>query len=101
VTKSQFAADLLAEASDLVGHTRQAEYGTPADNMHLIAEFWNLYLGGREILARDVPMLMLLLKVARASTGQIRRDNYVDAAGYAALAGQLALVNTTNSQGAS
>jgi hypothetical protein len=38
----------------------------------------------------DVAIMMALLKIARTQTGVYNRDDYVDAAGYIALAHRLA-----------
>jgi hypothetical protein len=38
----------------------------------------------------DVAIMMALLKLARTQTGTYNRDDYVDAAGYVALAHRLA-----------
>lgn len=36
-------------------------------------------------------MMMALLKIARCTTGQVKLDNYVDLAGYAACGGEIAM----------
>ena len=43
-----------------------------------------------EITPQDVPVMMALLKLARTSRGEYHADNYIDIAGYAALAAEVA-----------
>ena len=50
---------------------------------------WSAYLG-TPITARDVALMMVLLKVARTKTGAFNLDDYVDAAGYAGIAVEVA-----------
>ena len=60
-------------------------YGSPEDNLELIAHFWSDYLYC-EVTPIDVANMMILLNVARAVTGEFKTDNYIDIAGYAACA---------------
>ena len=68
---------------------RQNTYGTPEDNFQTIADFWNIYLhNGDDIINKqDVAVMMMLLKIARMKSSPEHLDNYVDAAGYAVIAG--------------
>ena len=50
----------------------------------------NAALKDRDIQARDVAILMVLLKVARAKFGHPSMDTYIDMVGYSAIAGELA-----------
>ena len=45
---------------------------------------------GYHVTTEDVPMMMALLKIARASTGKFKADNYIDLAGYAACGMEIA-----------
>ena len=54
-----------------------------------IAALWSAYLG-MPITARDAALMMVLLKVARTKTGAFNLDDYVDAAGYAGIAAEVA-----------
>lgn len=90
---------ILEEAEKCVCQSRQEEYGPIEDNFGTIAGLWNTYLCSREkseggdgmtISPEDVAIMMCLLKIARISSGQTKEDNYVDIAGYAACAGELA-----------
>ena len=48
---------------------------------------WNAYIAaaGRELNAKDVATMMVLLKAARLANDQTHRDSVVDICGYAAL----------------
>lgn len=90
-------ARVLELARECVCSDRQAQYGSPENNFALIATFWGLYLEEKlqltevAIEAEDVAMMMALLKIARCTTGQVKLDNYVDLAGYAACGGEIAM----------
>lgn len=79
--------ECLQEAEKIACNDRENTYGAPEDNFELISEFWSSYLSRKSHLnQRDVANMMILLKVARVATGKFKADNYVDIAGYAALA---------------
>lgn len=89
---------ILEEAARIVYGDRNEQYGEPEDSFRAIAEFWETYV--REICVSmgadvciepaDVAMMMVLLKVAR-TFGGTKADTYIDIAGYAACAGEIAL----------
>ena len=89
---------ILREAARIVCGDRNEQYGEPEDSFRAIAEFWETYV--REVCvstgadvciqAEDVAMMMVLLKVARTFSGT-KADTYIDIAGYAACAGEIAL----------
>ena len=79
---------ILATADEIVNGVRNESYGNPEDNFSRIANFWSTYLK-TDITAHDVAIMMILLKIARTSTGDGSMDNYVDIAGYAACAGEI------------
>ncbi len=82
---------ILAEAKQCVCGHREQDYGTPENNFQLIADLWNAYMGqGPLFTPKDVAMLMSLLKIARIRTGTGTADCYIDLAGYAACAGEIA-----------
>lgn len=88
------AADILNRAADLVGGDRATAHGDAVESLQAIGELWGhlLSLMGnplpRPLEARDVAILMVGLKIVRASKGdESNDDNYVDMAGYAGLAG--------------
>lgn len=80
-------AEILKMAIELTVKDRQEQYGDARENFELVARFWEVYTG-RPYSASDVAMMLALLKVARAMSGY-KADNYVDLAGYAALAGEI------------
>ena len=109
--------ETLEKAKKCVSGGRELSYGEPENNFALIATFWNGYLKAKstaeskfwkeqngeknpekndakvyEITGDDVAVMMALLKVARIATSPTGAtfDNYVDLAGYAACAAELA-----------
>lgn len=81
-------ADILEQARRCVCGGREQEYGTPENNFSLVAKLWEAYTG-HKFHAEDVAMMLSLLKVARIKAG-IKPDSFIDLAGYAACAGELA-----------
>lgn len=89
---------VLREAADLIDGDRNVSYGTPTQNFTNIAEMWTTRLrhklkDGTELDAVDVADLMILLKVAR-NIAQVKRDSYVDVAGYAGCGWEAAQAGT-------
>lgn len=97
---SEFKNDILEEADKIINGERNDDYGKPEDCFSLIANYWTHYISHREsdiigeehpfvdFNSHDVAMMMILLKIARTNKSK-KKDNYVDIAGYAALAGKL------------
>lgn len=85
-------AQILQTAESLITGQRQEDYGTPEENFARIAGFWNIHLKSilkEELTARQVAELMVLLKMARLANSPTE-DSYVDIAGYAAIAAEIA-----------
>lgn len=83
----------MKKANECVNGQRDEQYGSPERNFEMIAELWSVYLGGqlKELIdASDVPIMMALLKIARIRTGNYKDDSFIDLAGYAACAGEIA-----------
>ena len=80
---------VLKDAITCVCGDREQEYGTPENNFGLIAILWSAYKGVN-FTPVDVAMMMALLKVARIRTGRGKMDCFVDLAGYAACAAEIA-----------
>ena len=81
------AKEMLEEAIELVGGDRAATHGSGYENHLNIAHLWNAYLFNKKTLAAsDVANMMELLKIARRKLGVLNPDDYVDGAGYAAVA---------------
>lgn len=83
--------ELINQVEKCILNDRQNTYGTPEDNFQTIADFWNTYLGIKDLefmlTPKDVAIMMLLLKVARMKSSPNHVDNYVDGAGYSIIAG--------------
>jgi hypothetical protein len=96
------AAGLLREAADIVEGARNATHGEKERSFAAIASLWNAYLDLRRggprhgVSPHDVAVLMALMKIGRSEQGQAIRDHYVDAAGYHAIAGELAKVSAND-----
>ena len=81
------AKEMLEEAIELVDGDRETTHGSMYKNHQNIARLWNGYLHDKETLtASDVANMMELLKIARRKLGVFNPDDYVDGAGYAAVA---------------
>jgi hypothetical protein len=83
------AKDVCHRAGNLIGGERARQHGDALAAHTNVAVLWSAYLGV-PITARDAALMMVLLKVARTKTGDFNPDNYVDAAGYAAIAAEVA-----------
>lgn len=89
------ATEIAGRAADLVGGDRDRQHGQKHDNFSRIANMWNAWLKTRkepaaELTAHDVGCMMVVMKLARTQSGNFNVDDYVDAAGYAACAGEVA-----------
>lgn len=93
-------SEILEAARVCVCGEREHDYGTPEDNFGTVGLLWSVYLSAahpelsntmamNHISAKDVAAMMALLKVARIATGS-SPDSFVDLAGYAACAGEIA-----------
>ena len=82
------AQETLKIAASLISGDRAKKHGDMFHSHDLIAKFWSVYIG-KAVEAHDVACLMALLKIARTQCGETNPDDYVDAAGYAAIAGEL------------
>lgn len=76
--------NVLEEAQRIIYGDREKTYGHPAKNLTTTASFWGEYLG-TQITAKDVCVMMMLLKIARLRNDINHRDSVVDTCGYAAL----------------
>jgi hypothetical protein len=87
-------SQLIQEADELINGDRHQNYGDASDNFARIATLWSSYLG-HEIKMHDVGIMMALLKISRISFDhENAKDSFVDAIGYVALAGELAVEKT-------
>ncbi len=84
---------LIAAIQHVCGE-RDLEYGPPIEAHARIAGMWSAYLRGKHgadfaISAEDVAWLNVLQKMVRTMNGATAGDTYEDAAGYAAIAGEV------------
>ncbi|MEW5729992.1 MAG: DUF6378 domain-containing protein [Pseudomonadota bacterium] len=89
------ASAICLRAAELVSGNRAATHGDKLENHANIAALWNAFLGdrlpaGHKLSALDVALMMALLKIARTKAGGHNPDDYVDLAGYAGCAGEIA-----------
>jgi hypothetical protein len=80
--------NVLEEAQKIIYGDREKTYGKPSKNLETIAQMWNAYItarGEKVLNAKDVAVMMVLLKAARLANDQSHRDSVVDICGYAAL----------------
>lgn len=90
--------EILEAAMRCVCGDREQDYGTPERNFELIGELWMKYLKAKcvnpgvdvSIRGEDIATMMCLFKIARIATGRGKADSFIDLAGYAACAGELA-----------
>jgi len=85
---------ILELAKKLVSTDREDKHGDKVVNHENIARLWTGYLQNKtrlsiSILPEDVANLMTLLKIARSQGGSFNVDDYVDACGYSAIAGEI------------
>ena len=85
--------EILETACKIINGERAEQYGDAYLNHARIAALWNTYVRSKpdDLTPVDVAMMMVLMKVAR-SIETPKDDSFVDIAGYAALAGEIANV---------
>lgn len=90
------AGAILREAAGIVDGARNQTHGDKERSFRAIASLWNAYLMSQRrdandsiVSAADVAAMMVLLKFARSEHGQHVADHGIDAAGYAAIWGEL------------
>lgn len=79
---------ILDTAKSIISGERQGTYGKPENSFGVISQLWTAYLG-KEVSCADVANMMILLKIARNSSGVYKEDNWIDICGYAALGGEI------------
>lgn len=73
--------NILEEANQITSQDRHDDYGGPAENFNLVAQYWSVWKGVT-FTPEDIGMMNILQKVAREQFKN-KRDNLVDIAGYA------------------
>lgn len=98
------AAAICRDAGALVDGDRANSHGDMLTNMTNIAALWTAILEAKQgrpldraLHPEDVANMLEAMKIARRYSGTHNRDDYVDGAGYAAVAGQIAeqILNAT------
>ena len=87
--------EILEQTKKLVSTDREDKHGNKTINHENIARLWTSYIQNKTklnivMLPEDVANLMALLKIARTQSGDHNIDDYVDACGYSAIAGEIA-----------
>jgi hypothetical protein len=80
--------EILDTAKHYVMVDRANTHGDAEANFGLIAAYWSAHLN-KNIKPHDVAVMMTLLKLARMKSNPSHIDSPVDAAAYAALAGEI------------
>lgn len=80
-------ADILKKVKKIICQDREHEHGSPEDTFSRIATLWSAYatqeLGEQIVItAKDVAIMMTLLKVARLCNDVQNEDSWIDAIGY-------------------
>jgi len=92
------AGFVCSKAAELVAGNREKTHGLKLANFTNIARMWNAILlakgikqiAGNPLDAHDVANMMEAMKIARRYTGTPNLDDYVDGAGYAGVAAEVA-----------
>ncbi len=85
-------AEILDTAKQYVTKDRDATHGDMENNFEAIAELWESYFNHEwSFTSTDVAVMMTLLKIARLKSNKSNPDNWVDACGYMACGGELAI----------
>lgn len=89
-------SNVLDTAKQYVTKDREATHGDMENNFEAVAMLWEQYFNCEwSFSPTDVAVMMALLKIARLKSNKHNPDNYIDACGYMACAGELALKKVT------
>ena len=80
--------EILDTAKHCVTVDRANTHGDAEQNFGLISAFWTAYLN-KNITSHDVAVMMTLFKLARMKSNPAHVDSATDAAGYAAIGGEI------------
>lgn len=90
--------EILEAARQCVCGDREEDYGSPENNFQTIADLWTAYTTGCKRAGRDmskgftttdVALMQIFVKASRIAGGQVKLDNWIDLAGYAACGGEI------------
>ncbi len=82
------AEDFIRKAEQLVTVDRNIQHGNKHIVHDKISRLWSSWLSFN-VTPADVAAMMVLLKLARSSTGDYNADDYVDCIGYASILGEI------------
>ena len=88
------STEILDKTKNLLSEDREKSHGDKVLNHENIARLWSSYFQNKYkiailVLPEDVANLMNLLKIARTQAGKFNLDDFIDACGYAAIAGEI------------
>lgn len=89
--------DILNRALGLVSKDRNQTHGDAYGQMEKFRNLASIYLG-KEMTVAQATTLILLLKISRMESGSYNPDDYVDAVGYAAIAGEARAIEEEQEQ---
>lgn len=99
------AATICIAAAELVAGDRQVTHGDKSINFANTADIWNAIMAAKRrrsegmlLDALDVANMLEAFKIARRYSGGHNLDDYVDGAGYAGCAGEIAEKLNTQTQ---
>jgi len=81
---------ILSIAEGLINGDRADIYGSAFDNFTRIGILWGVMLGTEPVAPEVVGLMLVQLKAARLVATPAHDDSWIDLAGYAALAGEIA-----------
>jgi hypothetical protein len=95
--------EILNFAKKLTLGDRDKQYGDPNTNLTATARLFTAYLIAKyrgqtleetqfDLSAEDVAWLNILIKMSRSFFGEFKADSFIDAAAYAAIAGEVAAI---------
>lgn len=99
----EIAKRIIIDAGNTIIKDRPGVHGSTENSFQMIADLWSAYINHTHyvrtlqrinirLMPVDIAHMMVQLKQARALYGDAsNKDNFVDAAGYSALAGMLQL----------
>ncbi len=82
-------SDILDTARIIAEHDTEERFSIGETCYAKAAELWNVYFGDHIVDAHDVAVLLALFETARIRDGA-RREDYIDACGFLACAGEFA-----------
>lgn len=86
-------AQVLRTAESLVNGQRADDYGPPAENFGRVAAMWSAQFAAKlkePLTADEVAIGLVHLKLSRLANTPDHADSFIDAAGYIALAAEIA-----------